>query len=299
MTQEHRSFFAVTVALLTAMLMMASCGDDGGETATTSTSTTTTSTTSTSTTTTAATATTSAEVTATSTAAAPDPEPPVINLAGWTTVLSQDGEILVEGWIDRPGRVTVGDVVAQTVDDAYSGLTTFTALLNLEVGEHAIEIIAVDGQGAENLIFLSVLVDPDLELAFGYLDTVDLINRTLAVDTAEFLTGEEANEAAVEDGVIAEGEEMPNDFYIRNQDPKLENLTLGDPGVIVLQACFPSPGPCVTRQAVGIDQWSELLDNPDTATELLGWHWYGSALLPYWFTIQDGFVVQIQEQYLP
>lgn len=47
---------------------------------------------------------------------------------------------------------------------------------------------------------------------------------TLGIDRADMLTGEEARAAAVEDGAIAEGEELPNDFYIDNDDVVLELL---------------------------------------------------------------------------
>lgn len=45
---------------------------------------------------------------------------------------------------------------------------------------------------------------------------------TLGIDLAEMLTGEEAKQAAIEDGVIAEGEDLPNDFYIDNDEVVLE-----------------------------------------------------------------------------
>ena len=43
---------------------------------------------------------------------------------------------------------------------------------------------------------------------FGYIQTIDVMSpsATLTVDTAEFLTGDEANRAAAEDGAIEEGE---------------------------------------------------------------------------------------------
>ncbi|HEX6301513.1 MAG TPA: hypothetical protein VF148_13700 [Acidimicrobiia bacterium] len=47
---------------------------------------------------------------------------------------------------------------------------------------------------------------------------------TLGIDLAEMLTGEEARTAAIEDGEIAEGEDLPNDFYIDNDEQVLELL---------------------------------------------------------------------------
>ena len=51
---------------------------------------------------------------------------------------------------------------------------------------------------------------------------------TLGVDLAEMLSGEEARQAAVEDGVIGEGEDLPNDFYIRNPENVYELMPIGD-----------------------------------------------------------------------
>lgn len=51
---------------------------------------------------------------------------------------------------------------------------------------------------------------------------------TLGVDLAEMLGGEEARQAAIEDGVIGEGEDLPNDFYIRNPENVYELMHFGD-----------------------------------------------------------------------
>ena len=155
-------------------------------------------------------------------------------------------------------------------------------------GAHAVDITAVDDDRLENTISLGVLVDPELVLELGYLKEVDLIERVLVVDDVEFLTGDDAVRAAVEDGVIADGEDLPIGIYLRKQDPQPHTPTLGDPGVIGLQAYFPHPGAWVTEQAVRVDLPSELLADPERAVEELGWSWYGHAGLPYWFAVQDG-----------
>jgi hypothetical protein len=55
--------------------------------------------------------------------------------------------------------------------------------------------------------------------------------RNIKVDFLEMLTGEEAKAAAVEDGVISPGEDLPNDYYIRNlTTPEEEAASEGDPG---------------------------------------------------------------------
>jgi hypothetical protein len=57
---------------------------------------------------------------------------------------------------------------------------------------------------------------------------------TLGVDLAEMLSGEEARLAAIEDGVISEDEDLPNDFYIDNDDTVLELVHLADDARFVL-----------------------------------------------------------------
>ncbi|HSL24710.1 MAG TPA: hypothetical protein VLA54_00400 [Acidimicrobiia bacterium] len=51
---------------------------------------------------------------------------------------------------------------------------------------------------------------------FAFIRDIDATSLTF--DPAEILTGEEARRAAVEAGVIAEGEDLPNDFFIDNPD---------------------------------------------------------------------------------
>lgn len=57
---------------------------------------------------------------------------------------------------------------------------------------------------------------------------------TLGVDLAEMLSGEQAREAAIEDGVISEGEDLPNDFYIDNDDQVLELIHIADDAQFLL-----------------------------------------------------------------
>jgi len=282
-------------------LLAAGCGGESGESQATTTSTTlpTSTTTTTTTTSVPATTTTTKPPTATTTTTVPPLlEPPVIELAGYTTVYSQDGMLRVSGWLDRPAEVTVGDVPVEVYHDQYEGISTFETFLELKPGEHGIPITATDSRGLENEIYLSVLVDPALEMQLALIEEVDLIGRTVVADYVEFLTGDEATIAAREDGVIGDGEETPGGFYLRNRNPKLRTLTLGDPEVVTVQACL-AQGPCAAEHAVGLDTWVELLANPDMAEEQLGWFWYGAGFGPFWLTLQDGVIVQIVEQYLP
>lgn len=107
-------------------------------------------------------------------------------------------------------------------------------------------------------------------------------------DLAEMLTGEEANEAAVEDGVIAPGEPVPNDYYIRNENPKLRKLPIADAAKVKIV----NWDDCCDSIAGDLDQVAEAFATG--ATDGL----YRS-ISPFWITVKDGVVVKLEEQYLP
>lgn len=70
---------------------------------------------------------------------------------------------------------------------------------------------------------------------------------TLGVDLAEMLGGEQARQAAIEDGVIEEGEDLPNDFYIRNPETTYELVQFSDaPTVMVISAVDPGATMSIT-----------------------------------------------------
>ncbi len=276
------------MTMVVGMLLAAGCGGGNQESQTTTTS----ATLPPSTTATAA-------PTNTSIVVPPAGEPPVIHLAGHTTIYSQDGHLRVSGWLDRPAEVTVGGISVEVHDDQYDGISAFETVLDLEPGSHGIPVAATDSRDLENEIVLSVLVDPELEIQLAMIHEIDLVGRTVVADYVEFLIGDEATIAARQDGVIGEDEQIPGGFYLRNRNPKLRTLTLGDPGVVTVQACFLEKGPCAAELAVDMDTWVRLISEPGMAEEELGWFWYGAGASPYWLTLQDGIIVQIVEQYLP
>ena len=136
---------------------------------------------------------------------------------------------------------------------------------------------------------------------FAYVVAVEASdNGTVVVtaDYAQFLTGDEAIQAAIEDGFIVEGEVVPNDYYIVNENPQLRELVLDPDAPITLNACFVD-GECVAQVRVTIDQWVALLDG-DTPEGLGdGFQWYGQATLPYWLILDGEMIVGVEEQYLP
>jgi len=100
----------------------------------------------------------------------------------------------------------------------------------------------------------------------------------IVVDVIQFLTGEAAKQASVADG---NGDDVPNDYYIRNVNPRLRTLALAaDANVTVLDAVDPAR--------------SVRADVPALAN--LVSH---SPVTPYWLTVSGGRVVKVEQQYLP
>jgi hypothetical protein len=130
---------------------------------------------------------------------------------------------------------------------------------------------------------------------FGYVQAVDASASpaTISVDVAEFLSGEAAQTAAVEDGVIAEGEPVPNDYYIRNPTKDVVTLDVaGDVRVTHVQC----PDSCTEGLPGQLDAFAASFDDPGEKT--LEDEYRGSQS-QYWITVRDGEAVAIDELYLP
>jgi hypothetical protein len=233
----------------------------------------------------------------TTTAAPPTTSPettvdrPIIVVTGGTTWYSPDGRFDLAGTVDRQADVVIAEAEVFT-EDLADGTTRWTARLERAEGTSEVAVVAQDGTGRQSEVTLSLTVDPTLELELAYVGGVE--DGVVSADYVQWFTGEEANVAAREDGAIPEDETVPNDYYIRNDNPQIRQLALSPAAPIVLQACF-DPGPCVTTVGVTAEEWTELVGGgePD------GWTWYGGGVLPYWLTLRDGDIVQVVEQYLP
>lgn len=222
---------------------------------------------------------------------------PVIHLAGSSVMYSASGSVHVEGRADRPVDVTVGGVAA-TVTPVEVRPVTFEADLVLEPGVHVIAVTAADRySGTPTSQFVTAIVDPSLEEQFAYLY---IINGSVVADYAEWFTGDEATQAAQEDGALPPQQPEDEGFYIRNLDPSTQVLTLADTPVIVLWACYQEPWlPCLTQEAVDPETWADLIADPEAGYDLVGWWWYDGGHPPYWLTLDDGIVVQVTQHYLP
>ncbi len=107
----------------------------------------------------------------------------------------------------------------------------------------------------------------------------------LRFDLAYFLTGDEANQAAQENG---DEVPVPNDYYIVNDNPKLRTVPVADDAEVLVydwSTC------CDTFTHATFDAFAGYIADP-TAD-------FHGKLSPYWIRVKGGQIVKIQEQYLP
>ncbi len=197
-----------------------------------------------------------------------------------------------------------GDVVfagPATVEDAY-----FHGEVQLVPGRSLVAIIATGLNGATTTLKLEARYEPDASVEFGFLRGVSATE--IEADYAQWLTGADANQAAFEDGAIATVEEgVPNDYYIRNINPRLRTLPIADDVIVWLAS--PAEG-SVATVPVALDEWLALFnkgvpwdyetdDVPDLQPPHFGYFGAGTVYAPYWLVILGGEVISIEQQYLP
>jgi len=115
------------------------------------------------------------------------------------------------------------------------------------------------------------------------IERVDAARRRITVDVVQFLVGAEASRAAAEDH--APEVPPPNDYWIRNTNPKLRTLPV-------------AAGAPVTVNVHGAPvSGDSTKDIPRTLAQLAVIPSLDSGL--FWLTVRNGVVTRIQEQYLP
>ncbi len=237
--------------------------------------------------------------------------PAIVNLEGVV-----DGMTIVEPTVNV--GVTASDVDTVTINgtDAETfegglvdGVQTYyaNADVGLTEGPNAIEVV-LSGPGGTTSQTINVTYAPDAERQIAYLTKVGA-NEIIA-DYIQWLTGDAANQAAFEDGVIGSVDEgVPNDYYIRNTNPQLRTLPVADNALVILQT---SAMGSVTGVAVPIDEWLGLFKDdgtpwnyetdtiPDWPAPNYGFVGASTVYAPYWLTLDgDGNVIQIEQQYIP
>ncbi len=140
---------------------------------------------------------------------------------------------------------------------------------------------------------------------FGYVKAGTPQPPAVSFDIAQAFSGDAANSAAAEDGVVGPGEPISNDHYERNPDRRAETLELA-PNAEVTAA----PPASFLMQSVSRSQRleCEAQNGGSPCTEIpLSLPVFFTALerldrqygVPAWVTITDGVVVRIAEQYFP
>ena len=117
---------------------------------------------------------------------------------------------------------------------------------------------------------------------FGFVTEVDLESLRIEFDPAQLLGGDEAVEAAEEDGAVV----TERGSYVRNPSTRSVPVTLAEAVRLRLLR------PCCARTEVPFDEWVEGFE-PDGRT------FYGTSASHYELTIEDGTVVAVDEVYLP
>jgi hypothetical protein len=109
--------------------------------------------------------------------------------------------------------------------------------------------------------------------------------NTLRFDLAYFLTGDEANQAAQENG---DEVPVPNDYYIVNDNPKLRTVPVADDAELL---AYDWSTCCDEYTHLTFDEFAGYLDDPSAN--------FHGKLSPYWIRVKGGEIVKIEEQFLP
>lgn len=138
---------------------------------------------------------------------------------------------------------------------------------------------------------VAVTAAPEVE-QFAFVRAID--ESEIRFDPATMLTGAEAVEAARADGVLAEGETLPNDFYISNPDTA-ETVANLDPNGAYYLIGFGSYGGDLVNRQLSLDELVAVLNG--TGTELF----YGiiPGDVPMILTLEGDTAVSAHQQYLP
>jgi hypothetical protein len=126
-----------------------------------------------------------------------------------------------------------------------------------------------------------------------FLEGVAPDGSTITADLGIWFSGEEANQAATEDG--QSDVPVPNDYYIRNLDPGTIDVSV-------------APAVAVTSAWWAYEQTQSLEPVPVPYADWVAFFVGGADSAsprdnlrfdPWWVTVEDGSVVALDEQYIP
>ena len=115
------------------------------------------------------------------------------------------------------------------------------------------------------------------------ISTVDPDRRTITFDLIQFYRGDDATREAAEDH---QEYPPPNDYYIRNLNPRLRTLPVRPDPPITCNTLTAGHTGSATRD-LAVPLWRLAIVLPPTDSP------------PFWITVHHGQVVRIAEQYIP
>ncbi len=166
-----------------------------------------------------------------------------------------------------------------TVSFDVETLEEFTPVL-----EQLLADLPIPGGGADTGFVL-----PD-GYTFAWILAVD---GGLVVDPALVLSGEEARVQATADGVIPEGEDLPNDIYLYN--PTSEAIMVRVAEDVKWLVIAPGADGGLASRETDLETISSILAGGDTG-DIYG---LTPEFMPFDLLVIDGVVVEISERYLP
>jgi hypothetical protein len=198
---------------------------------------------------------------------------------------SPTGSAATSGWSPEETLPAEGTLSTETTLDVGGETTT------LSLAETTTSGPTKTTTTTEKLVSGEIRLEDGKIKAMGFIDEVWEAGgkRWLRIDYAELLTGEEAKEAAIKAGQLAPGEELPNDYFIRNQSHTLREYQVSK-DVQITTSTWHGVMEAATTWEEFKAFWSDSPPDPE------------AALLresPWWIVRDGPLVLRIDEQYLP
>jgi hypothetical protein len=163
--------------------------------------------------------------------------------------------------------------------------------LALAASAAVLGVVAISSGAAQQTPRLSG--PPTTVVQYGYVRSLVRADGAyrMRFDPAFWLTGATAQRAAVEDGVVAPGEAVPNDYYIRNETKKQLSYVLPRNARVTV-VTNPAGGLRSTR--IAVSELAAIVKGRNHNGRTL----YGPSL-GYWARIAGDRVVALDQQYQP
>ncbi len=219
-----------------------------------------------------------------------------VSVSGPAHLVTASTDLGLSGYIDPDAELT-RDGIDVSVDRNEGTWATAAWDSAPSPGTYVIVLEARRSDGSTATATVTVTYAPAATGQFAFIRGIDTTGSSpaLIVDYAEFLTGEEAVQAAIEDGELPadQAEEgLPNDFYIRNQNPQLRTLPFG-PAPSLYLFDYTRTGE-FDYDRVSLEGLVGIIESGDDSP-----YYFSTSDYPVWLTVQGDLILQIAPQYLP